>query len=113
MAHEYEGIREVEPYMLDICKQGGFHAVIAGEIHTKINNELFLDRFKSILKQEPDEVELLRARVERLEEALPDPDKLEILARWFDMQYPADTNPEVQTDLREWAKKIRNVLEEK
>ena len=55
----------------------------------------------------------LHARVARLEEALPDPDKLEILARWFDMRYQADVNPEVQTDLREWAKKIRCVLEEK
>lgn len=55
----------------------------------------------------------LRARVVRLEEALPDPDKLEILARWFDMKYPSDANPEVQTDLREWAKKIRRALEEK
>ena len=53
----------------------------------------------------------LRTRVARLEDALPDPDKLEILARWFDMMYPSDTNPEVQTDLREWAKKIRNALE--
>lgn len=59
------------------------------------------------------ENDALRARVARLEEALPDPDKLEILAKWFDMQYPSDTNPEVQTDLREWAKKIRNALEEK
>lgn len=48
-----------------------------------------------------------------LVEALPDPDKLEILARWFDMKYPSDANPEVQTDLREWAKKIRRALEEK
>ena len=55
----------------------------------------------------------LRARVARLEEALPDPDKLEILAKWFDMKYPSDANPEVQTDLREWAKKIRRALEEK
>lgn len=55
----------------------------------------------------------LRARVARLEEALPDPYKLEILARWFDMKYPSDANPEVQTDLREWAKKIRRALEEK
>ena len=51
------------------------------------------------------------ARCKRLEEALPDPDKLEILARWFDMKYPSDANPEVQTDLREWAKKIRRALE--
>jgi len=52
-----------------------------------------------------EENKTLRARVARLEDALPDPNKLEILARWVDMQYPADTNPEVQNDLREWAKK--------
>ena len=55
----------------------------------------------------------LRARVARLEEALPDPSKLEMLARWFAIRYPADAHPEVQTDLREWAKKIRCALEEK
>ena len=57
-------------------------------------------------------IEELRARVAWLEDALPDPDKLEILARWFDMKYPSDANPEVQTDLREWAKKIRRAWEE-
>ena len=55
----------------------------------------------------------LHARVARLEEALPDPDKLEILARWFDWNFEDDQNPEVQDDLRKWAKKIRRALEEK
>ena len=60
-----------------------------------------------------EENKTLLARVARLEEALPDPSKLEMLARWFDIRYPADAHPEVQTDLREWAKKIRCALEEK
>ena len=55
----------------------------------------------------------LRARVARLEEALPDPRRLEILAAWFDLNFKDDRNPEVQNDLREWAKKIRRALEEK
>lgn len=70
-----------------------------------------IERYNSLLIWE--ENKSLRASVARMEEALPDPDKLEILARWFDMKYPSDANPEVQTDLREWAKKIRRALEEK
>lgn len=60
-----------------------------------------------------EDVKALLARAERLEESLPDPHKLEILAAWFDLNFKDDRNPEVQNDLREWAKKIRRALEEK
>ena len=56
---------------------------------------------------------LLRSRVARLEEALPDQNKLELLAIWIDLNFEDDPNPEVQNDLREWARKIRRALEEK
>ena len=35
--------------------------------------------------------------------AIPDPDKLELLADWIDKKHPNDSNPEVQRDLRMWA----------
>ena len=44
--------------------------------------------------------------------ALPDPDKLELLADFFD-RYDSligHINNDVQTDLRTWANKIRTVL---
>ena len=40
-------------------------------------------------------------------EALPDPDKLDLLAQMFDVALPNDPNPEIQTTLRTWASKIR------
>lgn len=42
--------------------------------------------------------------------ALPDPDKLDVLATWIDVMYPDDSNPEVQRDLRRWADAIRAAL---
>ena len=71
------------------------------------------DDISYMLRTGAEEIETLRSRVARLEEALPDPDKLEMLARWFDIRHPADASPEVQIDLRKWAKKIRCALEEK
>ena len=62
-------LREAEPYLLDVCKQGGFHAVAAGELHTRISNILFLEKFKGILKQEPNEMEILRAELAALKKA--------------------------------------------
>lgn len=35
-----------------------------------------------------------------------DSEKLLLLAEWFDMKYPNDPNPEVQTDLRRIATRI-------
>ena len=35
-----------------------------------------------------------------------DPSKLWALAEWFDATYPNDPNPEVQNDLRHWARLI-------
>ena len=57
------------------------------------------------------EVDALRAKVARYEEALPDPEKLDMLAEWFDARYPNDPYPEVQIDLRMWAKNARKALE--
>lgn len=45
-----------------------------------------------------------------IRDAIPDPNKLELLANWIDSMYPFDPNPEVQRDLRIWAKKGRKVL---
>jgi DNA repair exonuclease SbcCD ATPase subunit len=46
-------------------------------------------------------------------EALPDPNKLLILADWFDSKYPPYNigSMEVQNDLRKWAKRIKAALE--
>lgn len=56
----------------------------------------------------------LRARVDELEGALPDPDKLEPLARWMDAEQAQgrwsgrwSDSTEVQQDLRRWAKQAR------
>lgn len=42
---------------------------------------------------------------------LPDPNKLETLADWLDLQYPNDKNTEVQCDLRLWASSLRKINE--
>ena len=105
--------REAEHRMID--KHEGVENAIR-VLTENFDADLLLSRIRQgttaeeLLETERD---ALRARVAELEKALPDPDKLEILARWFDMKYPSDDNPEVQTDLREWAKKIRRALEEK
>lgn len=41
-----------------------------------------------------------------LRAALPPTHRLKLLAMWIDMKYPDDPNPEVQRDLRKWAKAI-------
>ena len=50
-------------------------------------------------------------RIGKLEEALPDAEKLDLLAEWIDLKYPDDARPEVQNDLRSWANRIRAALE--
>lgn len=45
----------------------------------------------------------LLERAEAAEAALPDPDKLDLLADWIDAKFPDDPHPEVQADLRAWA----------
>ena len=52
------------------------------------------------------ERDALAARLAASDAALPDPGKLWSLATWLDSVYPYDSNPEVQTDLRTWAKAI-------
>ena len=47
-----------------------------------------------------------QAHEARLRAALPDPAKLWSLAEWLEMKYPGDPNPEIQDDLRAWAKAI-------
>ena len=32
--------------------------------------------------------------------------KMRLLADWFDAKYPNDSNPEVQNDLRAWAREL-------
>jgi len=52
------------------------------------------------------------ARVKELEEALPDPVKLRILAEWLDLKDRQDgrMGQEVQNDLREWANRAEALL---
>ena len=57
--------------------------------------------------------ESLLVKYNTLKEAVPPPDKLELLAKWFDFKYKDDENPEVQEDLRRWANNLRNALEDK
>jgi hypothetical protein len=50
---------------------------------------------------------------DKLLEALPDPDKLETLADWFDLEQgrrPDWVGNDVQTDLRNWATKARAAI---
>ena len=49
----------------------------------------------------------LQAQLAAFRDALPDPDKLDLLAKMFDVALPNDPNPEIQTTLRTWAAKIR------
>lgn len=39
-----------------------------------------------------------------LVEAIPPPDRLRLLADWIDAKYPGDADPEIQRDLRRWAR---------
>jgi len=39
--------------------------------------------------------------------ALPDDEKLDTLANWIDLNFPGDEAPEVQVDLRRWARNAR------
>ena len=48
------------------------------------------------------------AEIERLREA---PEKLSFLADWIDAKYPNDSNPEVQEDLRAWARALPSLLQ--
>lgn len=54
----------------------------------------------------------LEAENERLREALPDPERLEMIALWFDKQDARNGNPvsEVQLTLRRWATNARAAL---
>lgn len=70
-----------------------------------------------LLDRLEERVRAMEAENARLREALPDPDKLEIIAQWFDrvdaafVEYGIPTAPEIQTDVRAWAAKIRSLLE--
>jgi len=58
------------------------------------------------------ERDALATRVAELEAALPESDKLELIALWFDKQdaMNGNTNSEVQVALRRWAAKAREAL---
>lgn len=43
--------------------------------------------------------------------ALPDPEKLELLASWIDVKHADNPDTEVQDDLRRWAAGIRAAIE--
>ena len=53
-----------------------------------------------------------KERITELEAALPGADKLDILADLVDHWYPDDPEPEMQNDIRQWARGIRALLEE-
>lgn len=57
-------------------------------------------------------VDAIWDRVQALEAALPDPDKLERLADWFDLNDTSCFSNEVQRDLRTWARRARAVMGE-
>jgi len=48
----------------------------------------------------------LNGRIAELERALPPADKLRYLSEWFELRFPEDDQPEVQTSLRRWADQI-------
>lgn len=50
--------------------------------------------------------ETLSVEIVELRAVIPDPAKLWSLAEWLEMRYPGDPNPEIQDDLRAWAKAI-------
>jgi hypothetical protein len=74
-------------------------------------NIAYKDDFKSLVL----ELHTAQDRIKALEDALPLPERLELLAGWFDKCYqgPNKGGTEVQSDLRTWAKRIRAALEVK
>jgi len=53
------------------------------------------------------------SHLKSLAELLPDPDKLRLIAAWFDLEHethPEWTSYEVQISLREWADNIEILL---
>lgn len=73
------------------------------QAHDKIDNHRDLSGAKYLTKRLEEQEKKLAA----FRDALPDPDKLDLLAKMFDVALPNDPNPEIQTTLRTWAAKIR------
>lgn len=60
--------------------------------------------------ESPAEIERLHEKIESIKKALPPPDKLETLANYLDTLDRPFQSDEVQRDLREWARRIREVM---
>lgn len=95
------------PGMIDAFTQDMAETVHIGGIRGDIPRSEF-DQLEPL---DLEEEGVVSKQITQLEEALPDPDKLELLAFWFDRHDAATGNSgtEVQDDLREWARKIREV----
>lgn len=67
--------------------------------------DCYLPAMQTILNAAPQLVALAE-QTTQYREALPDPSKLWALADYFDAKFPDDAAPEVQADLRRWARGI-------
>lgn len=70
----------------------------------------FHERFEPVMRDGVRQLGEARAERDRLRAALPNPAKLDLLADWVDLRYPNDPDPQVQADLRRWARNIRAAL---
>ena len=75
----------------------------AKQAQDKIDNHRDLSGAKYLTRRLEEQEKQLAA----FRDALPDPDKLDLLAKMFDVALPNDPNPEIQNALRAWAAKIR------
>lgn len=86
-----------------------YHALVGGFAEAgrrAAEMEAERDAAESALGEATGRVDALEDELEVSRAALPDPGKLWTLADWIDTKYPNDANPEVQTDLRLWARSI-------
>ena len=98
------------PY--DVNMSGTY--VLASEAKAEVDNANadWIERCRKFRAQDAEEA---NERIKVLEDALPPPERLELLAEWFDKCYqgPNNEGTEVQSDLRTWAYRIRAALEVK
>jgi len=112
MATDHKFTPEQLKHFGEVAKTA-FRAVQGGELIFPSVGEAVAKATRSIVEAESrEEIEAKDETIRKLKDALPPANRLETLADWFDLKYPKDKNPEVQTDLRGWASSIRTILEE-
>jgi len=107
---EMQAIIALQETYIEDLQQDGANTDVAKSVLAKNRAEL---SYYSVTE----ELDELRARLAEVEAqrdllaiALPDDEKLDLLADWIDLNFPDDENPEVQADLRRWARSAREAL---